>query len=105
MNKRAEKVFFYLHQPVFIIYCQIGLEFYTERSADRVEEQVSIFHVLDDGVSSVGISSRQNAASFIRLAPSVMATSLSSSSPKPINVGVEPEPKPILMEGASGPPS
>lgn len=53
MNKRAEKVFFYLHQLVFIIYCQIGLEFYTERAADRVEEQVSIFHVLDDGVSSV----------------------------------------------------
>ena len=53
MNKRAEKVFFYLHQPVFIIYCQIGSEFYTERSADRVEEQISIFHVLDDGVSSV----------------------------------------------------
>ncbi|MNV85520.1 hypothetical protein D3C71_1794850 [compost metagenome] len=50
-------------------------------------------------VKPAGISSRQNATSFMRSEPSVMTTSLSASSPKPIRVGVEPVPLPNFTLG------
>src|SRR5208283_6151993 len=48
---------------------------------------------LDPGVMLL----RQNATRFISLAPSVMITSLSSSLPNPLSVGVDPVPLPTLM--------
>ncbi len=41
-----------------------------------------------------GMALRQNATSCMRWKPSVMTTSLSGSLPKPIKVGVAPEPEP-----------
>ncbi|MNR41115.1 hypothetical protein D3C85_1594620 [compost metagenome] len=45
-------------------------------------------------VKPAGIWSRQNASRLMRVRPSVMTTSLSGSVPKPISVGVLPEPEP-----------
>ena len=57
------------------------------------------------GLASAGMASRQKATSFILFAPSVITTSLSSSLPNPISVGVAPVPYPSLIHGAIGPPS
>ncbi len=57
------------------------------------------------GLASAGMASRQKATSFIFFAPSVITTSLSSSLPNPISVGVAPVPYPSLIHGAIGPPS
>ena len=57
------------------------------------------------GLASAGMASRQKATSFILFAPSVSTTSLSSSLPNPISVGVAPVPYPSLIHGAIGPPS
>ena len=50
-----------------------------------------------------GTSSRQNATRFIWSEPSVITTSLSVSSPKPINVGVDPVPVPNFTDGGCRP--
>ena len=57
------------------------------------------------GLASAGMASRQKATSFILFAPSVITTSLSSSLPNPISVGVDLVPYPSLIHGAIGPPS